>query len=169
MAVGLHGRSRGRSLLVLLLALGALAITGVAAAYWTPTSGGVGSGATGTTQPVVLTPATPAAELYPGARADVVLTVSNPNVASVVINSLRLDATSGDGGFAVDAGHTGCATSALSYQTQSNQGTGWTVPGRTGGEDGRLSIRLRDALAMATDAADACQGAAITVYLVAGP
>ncbi len=162
-------RRPGRVLVTLLLVVAALGVAGAAAAFWTGSGGGLGSGTTATTQPVVLTPATPTAGLYPGERADVALTVANPNAASVVITSLRLDTANGSGGFAVDGGHSGCATSALSFTTQTNSGTGWTVPGRQDGEDGRLSITLPDALAMATGAADACQGSAITVYLAAGP
>jgi hypothetical protein len=167
MSMRLHVRPP-RALLTLLLVVSTLAFAGVAAALWTGSGGGFGSGTTGTTQPVVLTPATPTAGLYPGQRADVVLTVANPNAAPVVITSLRLDEARGDGGFAVDAGHAGCATSALSYTTQTDGGTGWTVPGRVGPEGGTLSVTLPNALAMATDASDACQGATITVYLAAG-
>jgi hypothetical protein len=169
MRVRLRVRRPGRVLVTLLLVVAALAVAGVAAAYWTGSVGGAGSGATGTTQPVVLTPATPAAGLYPGQRTDVELTAANPNPAPVLITSLRLDTTQGSGGFGVDAVHAGCATSALSYTTQANGGAGWTVPGSEGGEDGSLSITLPAALAMATDAADACQGAGFTVYLTAGP
>lgn len=159
----------GRALLILLLVVPALGFAGMAAAFWTDGGDGVGSGTTGTNQPVVLSPATPTAGLYPGQRADVELRVANPNAGSLVIPSLRLDAASGTDGFAVDTGHTGCATSALTFETQTNDGAGWTVPGRTGGEGGHLSITLRGALAMGTEALNACQGATITVYQAAGP
>ena len=165
----LRGRAPGRATSALLGTVAAVVLGGVAAAFWTATTGGAGSGSTGVTQPVDLSPATPSADLYPGERADVVLTVTNPNAGPVVISSLRLDGTRGDGGFAVDSGHAGCATSALSFTAQTSGDVGWTVPGRQGTVDGRLSITLGDSLAMALDATDACQGATITVYLVAGP
>lgn len=169
MRMRVHLRVPGR-MMVFLVVVAPLLVAGVAGAYWTGSGGGgLGSGNTGTTQPVTLTPATPTDELYPGARADVVLTVANPNGSPVVITSLRLDQTRGTGGFAVDAGHAGCTTSALTYTTQTNGGTGWTVPARAGASDGILSIRLGDALAMAADSPNACQGASLTVYLAAGP
>jgi len=166
--VGLRVLTPGRALLVLLLVVPALAVAGLAAAFWSDEAGGTGSATTGTSESVVLTPATPTAGLYPGETADVALTVVNPNAAPVVITSLSLDEATGNGGFGVDAGHTGCATSALSFTTQTNGGAGWTVPARLGSEDGHLSITLSNALAMAIDASDACQGASITVYLAAG-
>lgn len=166
----LQVRSPVRALAVLLLVVPALAIAGVAAGFWTGDGGGAGSGSTASgQQPVVLTPAAPAAELYPGRRADVVLTAVNPNAVPVVIPSLRLDQAGSTGGFAVDPGHAGCGTSALGFTTQANDGAGWTVPGREGSEDGVLSITLPNALAMSTAASDACQGATITVFLEAGP
>ncbi|MFI2486094.1 hypothetical protein ACH47X_04250 [Promicromonospora kroppenstedtii] len=159
----------GRALSVLLLAAPLAAVAGIAFAFWTVSGGGTGTGVSSTVRPVVLTPATPTADLYPGQRADVVLTVANPNAAAAAITALRLDTTRGDGGLAVDPGHAGCPTAALSYETQTNDGIGWTVPGRNSSGDGQLSITLRDALAMRPDAADACQGAVFTVFLAAGP
>lgn len=163
------GRVPGRPLLILLLVMPAVVIGGIAAAYWTGPGTGAGSSRTGTTQPVILTPATPTAGLYPGAEADVVLTVSNPNESEVVIGSFGLDLGQGEGGFAVDAAHSGCAISDLSYTPQTNEGAGWTVPRRVGDMDGRRTVRLPNALAMGLDAANACQGADITIYLEAGP
>ena len=55
--------------------------------------------------------------------------------------------------------------SALGFTTQTD---GWVVAARSGGVDGTLSVTLPNALAMAPNAASACQGATFTVYLVAG-
>jgi hypothetical protein len=107
--------------------------------------------------------------LFPGGVTNVVLTVSNPNPYSVRIGSLALDTGQGTGGFAVDAGHAGCAVSTLTFTTQTNGGAGWTVTGRLGAVDGTLSVNLPNALAMGSGAANACQGASYTVYLAAGP
>jgi hypothetical protein len=155
-------------LLIVLPVLALLALGGLANAFWTEGSGGTGSASTGGTQPVTLAPAAPVAGLFPGGTADVTVTVSNPNGASVVITSLVLDTAHAGGGFAVDAAHAACGTASLSYATQTNGGAGWTVPAATGGSDGTLSIRLRGAVTMALDAPNACQGASITVYLAAG-
>jgi hypothetical protein len=158
-----------RTLTVPLLVILALALGGIADAYWRGSGSGAGSATTGTTVAVTLGPATPAATLYPGGQANVVLTVSNPNTSPVHIGSLALDTGQGTGGFAVDAGHSGCAVSTLSFTTQTNGATGWTVAAKAGGVNGTLSITLTNALAMGVGAANACQGASSTVYLAAGP
>lgn len=155
-------------LLTALPLLGVLAFGGLANAVWTGVGGGIGSGTTATTQPITLNPATPVAGLFPGGSGDVTVTASNPNPASAVITSLTLEVARPGGAFAVDAGHPGCTTSALSYATQTNSGAGWTVPARSGGSDGTLSITLSNALTMTVAAPNACQGATVTVYLAAG-
>ena len=140
-----------------------------ASAFWHGSASGSGSAATETPALVVLSPGTPSDALLPGARADVVLTVSNPNASQVHIGSLTLDPTEGTQGYAVDGDHPACDVSSLSFSDQSNGGAGWSVPGRVGAEDGTASLMLTDALAMAISAADACQGASFSVYLRAGP
>jgi hypothetical protein len=141
---------------------------GVAYAYWTAGGSGSAAGGTGTTVPVVLGTATPTAALLPGGTSGVVLTATNSNVSSLRINRFSLDTTRGTAGFAVDAAHPGCTLSALSFTTQTNGGSGWTVPGKVGGTNGTLSITLASSLAMSASALNACQGATFTVYLVAG-
>lgn len=148
---------------------GALSLGTAAYAYWAGFGGGSATGATDTTVAVVLSPAAPVDALYPGGQASVVLTVSNPNPSPVRIGSLALDTSQGSAGFAVDAGHAGCATSTLSFTTQTNGGAGWTVAGRSGAIDGALAITLPNAIARSAAAANACQGASTTVYLAAGP
>jgi hypothetical protein len=146
-----------------------LALAGAAAAYFTSTGSGSASGATGTSQNVTLSNATPTAQLYPGGSADISLTVSNPNPFLAHLNSLVLDTSQGTGGFSVDAGHSGCAVSTLSFTSQSNGGTGWDVPPKVGVTNGTLSLDLPNAVSMGTGAANACQGATFTVFLKVGP
>ncbi len=155
-----------RSLPVWVAAAATVILAGVAVAFWS----GAGTGNAGATlevgSGVTLSPAAPASELYPGGTSGVSLTVTNPNLFVVRIGSLALDTGQGNGGFGVDAGHSSCDLSALSFTTQS---TGWTVPAKTeGGPDGVLAIDLPNALSMSGTADSACQGATFTVYLVAG-
>lgn len=145
------------------------AAASTAFAYWTTTGGGSGSGTTGTTQLITLSPGIPTAPLYPGGQGDVAVTVDNPNPFRVHIGSLSLSTGQGTAGYQVDAGHAGCATSALSFTTQSNGGAGWSVPPKVGSTDGSLSLDLASALTMTAGAANACQGATFNVYLTAGP
>jgi hypothetical protein len=145
------------------------ALGGIAAAVWSAMGGGTGSAAAGSTVAVTLTPGTASTLLYPGGQADVVLAVSNSNVATVRIGSLTLDATRGTSGFSVDANHLGCTLSTLTFSPQTNGTTGWTVPGKVGTVNGSLAITLGGALAMSTSAANICQGATFTIFLTGAP
>jgi hypothetical protein len=156
--------TRRTAWVVAVLALVAVAGVGAASAYWTRGGSGSGAATTNTPQAVVLSPAAPSSQLYPGGTADVALTATNPAPGSVRILSLGLDTSQGTGGFTVDAAHAGCGVSALSFTTQSNGGAGWAVAGNASS-----AITLTGSLAMSADASDACQGASFTVYLAAGP
>lgn len=147
----------------------ALVVASTALAYWRTSGSGSGSGTTSTTQAITLSSGTPTGGLYPGGTSDVALTVDNPNSTRVRIGSLALSTGQGTGGFDVDGGHAGCATSVLGFTTQTNGGAGWTVPAKVGSTDGSLAIDLANALAMSATGANACQGATFTVYLTAGP
>lgn len=157
--------ARHRSIPVLLVVGVLLAVSGVAAAIWTGSAAGAGTVGTGTSVALTLGPGNPGSGLYPGGSADVVLTISNANRAAATVDSLALDPGRGTGGFAIDVGHLGCALSTLTFTTAS---TGWVVPARVGTVDGSLPVTLSGALSMGIDAADACQGATVTVYLMAG-
>jgi hypothetical protein len=156
---------------VLVAAAGAVlaaGIGGLAHAYWAAGGAGSGTSGSGTTTALTLTAATPSLALYPGGQSSVVLSAANPNVSATMhITSLSLNTAQGTNGFAVDAGHASCGVAALSFTTQTNGGSGWDVPARAGAVDGTLAITLSNALAMGASAANACQGATITVYLAA--
>jgi hypothetical protein len=156
---------RARGILVAGCVVLFLAAGGTAAAMWSDSGGGSGSAGTGATVPVTLSPGSPTANLFPGGQTDVLLTVTNPNPSPVRLGSLVLDTGQGTGGFAVDAGHAGCGVGSLGYTAA---GAGWTVPAKAGSVEGSLTIRLVNALSMGLDAANACQGARITVYLAVG-
>jgi len=140
---------------------------GAAYAYWKAGGSGTGSGLTGTTTALTLSTGSAAPGLYPGTSVTVSITATNPNTAPIRISSLALDTTQGTGGFSVDAGHSSCALTALSFTTQTNAGAGWTVPAKVGATNGSLAISLPGSLALATGAANACQGATFTAYLKA--
>lgn len=155
--------------LIVSIAIGTVAGGGVAYAYWSAGGSGSATGVNGTTSAVTLSAGTPTASLYPGGSANVVLTVSNPNTSRIHIGSLILDTSQGASGFSIDAGHPACGTTTFTYTTQTNSGSGWTVPGKVGGTNGTLSITLPSALAMGLTASNSCQGATTTVYLAATP
>lgn len=162
----MNRRTLGMVAMILAIVVVTVGGAGVAYAYWTAGGAGSGLGATGSTVPLTLTPGTPSASLLPGSQTDVVLTMTNTNSASVKLSSLALDTSQGAGGFAVDSGHSGCTLSTLSFPTQTNGGAGWSVPGKVGATNGTLAVTLANALSMSASAANACQGATFTVYLL---
>jgi hypothetical protein len=123
---------------------------------------GTGSAIVGAVQPVTFAPGTPSDALYPGGSASVTLTVSNPNAGPVFVPSLALDPSQGTNGVSVDGAHSGCQLSDLTF---SGNSTGWTIPANAVAH----RIDLPNALAMSPLAANACQGATVTVYLKVGP
>ena len=163
-------RRRRSRLAVFITAMALLAVPagGIAYAFWSGTGVGTGTASSATTVALTLSPGTPTASLYPGGQANVVLTATNPNDSIIHINSLALNTAQGTGGFSVDGGHASCSVAALSFTSQTNGGTGWNVPARAGVTNGTLAVTLTNAVAMSAAAADACQGATFTVYLVAG-
>ncbi|WP_067494807.1 hypothetical protein [Actinoplanes sp. TFC3] len=140
--------------------LAALLVSGSAYGYWSTAGSGSGAARSGTAVALTLSPGTPASQLYPGSISDVALTITNPNAFVVQVGRISLDTTQGTGGFAVDTGHSACGLGALSFTAQTNGSTGWDVPA-----SGSLGLHLSSSLTMATSAANACQGATITVYL----
>lgn len=155
-------------LAVLVAAILTLGGTGVAYGFWTTSGSGAATAGVGTTTPLVLSQATPTDALQPGGSSSVTLTVSNPNPTPVHVSSLALDTSQGTSGFAVDAAHSSCVLGALAFTKQTNSGAGWTIPAQVGSTNGTLAISLTGALAMKPSAANSCQGATFTVYLVAG-
>jgi hypothetical protein len=137
--------------------------------YWSASGSGLGDAGTGTTLPLTLSAGTPASAVYPGGSSAVAVTLANANIYPVAVPSLVLDASKGTNGFAVDGAHAGCGVGVLGFATQDNATAGWTVPGASNGTDGSLVLSLPGSLSMATNAADACQGATFTVHLRVGP
>lgn len=148
---------------VLVLLFGTLGLSlglGTASAYFAAAGLGVGSGETGTAAAVTLTPGTVGVDLYPGASVTVATVISNPNPFSVQIAALALDPSQGSSGFTVDPDHAGCGLTTFSFATQSNGGSGWTVPA-----NGTLAVSLPASVTATTATGNACQGATLTVYL----
>jgi hypothetical protein len=148
--------------------LAAVAVTGLlvagVAAYgaWSVSGSGTGSASAATATNLTLTPATPATALYPNGDADVATTIANGNPFPVHVSSIALDTGHGSNGLAVDAGHSGCDLSTLSFAAQTNGGSGWDIPA-----NGTLDVDAADAVSMSGAAGDACHGASFALYLTA--
>ncbi len=142
--------------------VGALLAGAVAYAAWTVNGSGSGSASAASAVGLTLSAGSPQDALYPGGTADVDTTVQNPNSFPVHLSSISLDTSQGTNGFDVDAGHSGCDLSSLSFTTDDNGGAGWDIPANSS-----LDVDAGDAIAMDGSANDACQGATFTVYLTA--
>jgi hypothetical protein len=149
--------------IVLALAL-VFPFAAVAAAYWTASGGGIARTVLPNPLPLSFGPGTPTAELSPGDDANVAIVADNPNSFFLRISSLSL--ASGTP-FAVDAAHSACDVSVLSFTTQSNAGAGWSVPPKVAATHGTLTINMPGSLQMSAAAANACQGATFTVRVTA--
>ena len=101
--------------------LGAVAVAGLlvagVAAYgaWSVSGSGTGSASAATASNLTLTPGSPGSSLYPNGTADVATTIANGNPFPVHVSSIAINTGQGTNGFSVDAGHSGCDLSTLSF------------------------------------------------------
>jgi hypothetical protein len=151
----------------LLIAI-AVGLAAGAFAYWQGTGSGTATTTLADAQSLSFEPGKPTSQLFPGGDANVAIIASNPNSFFVQIGSMVLDSDDPEP-FLVDAAHSGCDVSALSFVSQNNGGSGWQVPPRVGLIDGTLTIDMSAAMKMSTAASDACQGATFGVRLEMGP
>lgn len=137
-----------------------LAIAGGASAYLSSVGSGGGAGQVAISlSNLTVSGGADTQSLLPTGTAsgDVAVTLVNSNAARVHVGSLLLDASQGTGGFSANA-----AACALSFNTQTNGGNGWTIPA-----NGTLPVDLIGSVTMGTGAASSCQGQSFTVYLKA--
>ncbi len=133
---------------------GAVAITlvgGIAYATWSDAGGGAASAKVGTSTAITVA-ATVGSQLYPGSTADLVVTVSNPNVSAVTVTDLSLD------GAVTATG--GCTTPGVTVTLPSS--VNLSVPA-----GGSAPLTLTNAVAMTTSSSSDCQGATFTIPLTA--
>lgn len=135
------------------LTLVALAAAGLVYAAWT--SSGSGSGYAKAQSAQALTTvdvsATTAATLYPGATGNVKIEISNPNPYPV-----RVTSVTGNGAITADAGHSGCATTGVTFTNQTAQ----TIDVAAGSTQ---QATLNNAASMSNASDNGCQGATFTI------
>ena len=161
---GKHRRrtqTRGRRLVAVGVVPVVLSCGTAAYAYWS--ASGSGSAAVGSaTAAAMSVTGTPSAQLYPGSKADVQVTLGNPNVYPVSMTKLTaLSVTSSD--------ETACPVSNIvvsSAVTTGVSGTGYVLPTPVAVASGSSgSATLPELLTMATTAPDGCQAKAFTVSM----
>lgn len=153
---------RGRALAKLLgaVVVALLAATSVAGAYLSSSGSGSATASTSLAlSNVSVTGGAASQSLLPTGTptGDVNVTLTNLNSSPVHIDSLVLDTSQGTSGFSASA-----SACALSFASQSNGGSGWTIPA-----NGSQTVDLTNSVTMGTGAASSCQGQSFTVYLKA--
>lgn len=147
-----------RRVITALACTGALAVAGVAVAYFTSSGSGTGTATVGSSSAVTLH-ATVSSSLYPGTSSPVSFTVDNPSAGSERVGTITL------GSITVDAGHSTCST------TISGGNPDFSMPAVTVnhafGPGNGQSVTPTGTLTMNETGVnqDACQGATLTLHL----
>jgi len=130
----------------------AVALSGVAFAYFTTTGAGTGSGTTGTSTALVIH-GSAATTLYPGTSSTVTFTIDNASTGHQYVNVITLT------GVTTDVAHTGCVVADF------------TMPPVTAAQDvpagNGTAITATGTITMANTGVsqDACKGAPLTLNL----
>jgi len=153
-------RTKFALLFAALLAFALSAGAGAAFAYFSAAGSGSGAVSVGSMQPVTIaaTAGTPTAALLPGASADVVLKITNPNSYAVSLVSVSLKS---GGTITPDSGHAGCTTTdSKPVVTLSVPAADLpvSIPANT-----TTQVDLAGAASMDVAATSNCQGASFTV------
>ncbi len=138
------------AVIALVLGLGA----GTAYAYFTSTGHGSGAASAGTASPVTVVQAsgTVNSKLYPGASADLLVELNNPNSYSVNI----VGVTAGTGTVTGTSGVSTCTNTEVTVPTQ----TGLSIAVAPGNG---ILVHIPNGVAMGTTPDSGCQGATFQV------
>ena len=131
-------------------------VGGAAFAYFTSGGNGSGTANANALQPVTVVALvggdTPASALQPGASAEVILRVNNPNAFVVKLVTV----TGGPGAITADAGHATCTSTGVTFNNQ----TGMNV---SIGATGTTLVRISGGASMGSGSLSSCQGATFTI------
>jgi hypothetical protein len=144
-----------------LIALGctfAVAVAGVALAYFTTTGSGTGTASAGSSSAVTLHGSV-GSNLYPGTSTAVTFTVDNPSQGSERVGTISLASIS------VDAGHSGCSTTISGGNPDFAMAA--VAVNKVFGSGNGQSVTPTGSLTMNETGLnqDACQGATLTLHL----
>jgi len=144
--------------LVALGCTGALAVAGVAFAYFTSSGSGTGTATVGSSSAVTLH-ATTSSNLYPGSSSPVTLTVDNPSSGSQRVGTVTLASIT------VDAGHSTCSTTITGGNPDFTMAA--VTVNKVFGPGNGQSVTPSGTLTMNETGLnqDACQGATLTLHL----
>jgi len=150
-------KSKKRALTTL-ACVGALAVAGVALAYFTSSGSGTGTATVGSSSAMTLH-ATVSSSLYPGTSSPVSFTVDNPSSGSQRVGTITL------GSITVDAGHSTCSTTISGGNPDFSMAA--VTVNHTFGPGSGQSVTPTGTLTMNETGTnqDACQGATLTLHL----
>ncbi len=144
-----------RSLPVLLAAVMVVMTVGVAYAAWTANGSGTGEAQATTAVDLAIEAGTAGTDLYPGATADVLVNIANPNPYPVTLTSVSMGAVTSD-----MVGCTDAVAADLSFTM--TPGYSENIAASGGAVDSLVGT-----VAMGNNSVDACQGATFTLNLTA--
>ncbi len=156
-----HAQSRGKKRIAIILAA-ALTLTGagIAFAYWTSTGTGTGTATTGESVAFEITSEPGVGELAPGSAGQTVaFTVTNPGEGTQNLTAVTVEIADEDGDAWVPPA--GCLAADYTAEVTTAPPTGDIAPG--GSVDGTVTVTL----ASTAENQDACQGAAVPLFLTA--
>jgi hypothetical protein len=156
-------RLRHRAGVVVVVAVAATVLGTVAAfGFFVHDGAGTASGTAGTPQAVTLVAATgtPSSDLYPGATADLAVTLDNPNSFAVTLVGVAQNGTVTPVG-GTEPG-TACSTANTGVTVPTQSSLSVTVAAGSG-----VTIHIANGASMSTASASGCQGATFRIPLTA--
>lgn len=129
-----------------------LSMVAVASAQWVADGSGTGRAQAGSLSGLSITPGMPVGLLFPGGSGDVAATITNTNDQAVEVTAII-------GNGAVTSDDVACESVGHGVTFTDQAGT-WIVPA-----NGSLDVNLVDAVQMAADAPNECQGVTFSVPL----
>jgi hypothetical protein len=143
-----------KRVIIVLAAIGVLALSGAAVAYFTGSGSGTGTATVGSASTVTVS-GTVADSLFPGSASDVAITVENTGSGPQHVGSVHLDSVD------VDSGHSTCDTSAFSMDDVSVDQT----LDKNGGVNDTAHVTGSLQMSDSGSNQDGCQGATLTLNL----
>jgi hypothetical protein len=142
-----------RNIIVTSMTLIVMVAVGFVYAAWTTNGSGSGYAKAGTSQALttVDVSATTSASLYPGQNGNVDIKIHNPNPYDV-----RVTAIADTGAATADTGHSGCTTTGVTFNDQSDLTLDIPASSDT-------TTTLTGAASMDNTTLNACQGATFTI------
>jgi len=155
-------RIKHKKLVVVISIFVVLALASAAFAYWTSSGTGSGSATAGSAGSYDVTVSV-ADGIHPAGGVAVTGTITNNTTSALQVHTISADTTTYTHGVQFDAPHSGCAAADFHFTGTVTGGTQTLAAG--GGSTGYTGTLSMDETPLVNQ--DSCQGATITLHLVA--